>query len=70
MTQQKAPNGVKTSYQYDGMDRLTRLLDTKGVATIADRQYQYNTASQITQITEPAITRSYTYDAIDRLTSA
>src|ERR1700738_971338 len=70
MTQQKAPNGLKTSYQYDGMDRLTRLLDTKGLSTIADRQYQYNTVSQITQITEPAITRSYAYDAVDRLTSA
>ena len=70
LTQKKAPNGVKTTYQYDGLDRLTRLLDTKGVTTVADHQYQYNTASQITQIAEPAITRSYGYDAVDRLTSA
>src|SRR4030095_11819913 len=33
-------------------------------------QYQYNTASQIKQIAEPAITRSYEYDAVDRLTTA
>jgi RHS repeat-associated protein len=70
LTQKKAPNNVKTSYQYDGLDRLTRLLDNKGVATIADRQYQYNTVSQITQISEPSTTRSYVYDAVDRLTSA
>lgn len=70
LTQQKAPNGVKTNFQYDGLDRLTRLLDTKGVATIADRQYQYNAANQISRITEPAITRSYGYDALDRLVSA
>jgi RHS repeat-associated protein len=70
LTQKKAPNGVKTTYQYDGLDRLTRLLDAKGTTTIADRQYQYNTASQITQIAEPANTKSYGYDAVDRLTSA
>lgn len=69
-TQKKAPNNVKTSYQYDGLDRLTRLTDTKGVATVKDHQYQYNAASQITQIAEPSITRSYGYDAVDRLTSA
>ena len=70
LTQKKAPNNVKTSFQYDGMDRLTRLLDAKGVTSLADRQYQYNTANQITQIAEPFITRSYGYDATDRLTSA
>lgn len=70
LTQKKAPNGVKTTYQYDGLNRLTRLLDVKGVATIADHQYQYNTASQITQIAEPGNTRSYGYDTVDRLTSA
>src|SRR6185369_11178852 len=64
------PNGVKTTYQFDGLDRLTRLLDTKGAVTIADRHYQYNTASEITQIAEPAITRNYGYDAVDRLTTA
>lgn len=70
LSSRRLPNGVLSSYQYDGLDRLTRLLDIKGVATLADRQYQYDTASQITQITEPTITRSYGYDAVDRLTSA
>ncbi|HEV7745843.1 MAG TPA: RHS repeat-associated core domain-containing protein [Pyrinomonadaceae bacterium] len=70
LTQQKAPNGLKTNYQYDGMDRLARLLDSKGATTIADRQYQYNSANQITQIAEPATTRNYSYDALDRLVTA
>ena len=70
LTSRRLPNGILTGYQYDGIDRLTRLLDTKGVATIADHQYQYNTASQITQITEPTNTRNYGYDALDRLVSA
>jgi RHS repeat-associated protein len=69
LTQKKAPNGIKTTYQYDGLDRLTRLLDAKGVATITDHQYQYNDASQITQIAEPTITKTYGYDPVDRLNS-
>ena len=66
----RLPNGVLTNYQYDGLDRLTRLQDAKGVTTVADHQYQYNTANQITQIIESANARSYGYDAVDRLTSA
>jgi RHS repeat-associated protein len=70
LTSRRLPNGILTTYQYDGLDRLTRLLDTKGVTTVADHQYQYNTASQITQVAEPTITKSYGYDTVDRLTSA
>jgi RHS repeat-associated protein len=70
LTQKKTPNNVKTSYQYDDLDRLTRLTDTKGTATVMDRQYQYNAASQLTQIAEPSIMRSYGYDPTDRLISA
>lgn len=70
LTSRKLPNGILTSYQYDGLDRLTRLLDAKGVTMVADHQYQYNAASQITQIAEPTITKSYGYDTVDRLTSS
>jgi len=70
LTQKKAPNGVKTTYQYDGLDRLTRMLDTKGATTVADHQYQFNAASQITQIAEPTNAGNYSYDALDRLTAA
>lgn len=70
LSSRKLPNGILSSYQYDGLDRVTRLLDARGAATVADHQYQYSTASQITQITEPTNTKSYGYDAVERLTSA
>jgi YD repeat-containing protein len=69
LTSRTLPNGVTATYQYDGLDRLTRLTDATGTATIADAQYQHNTASQITQIAEPAQTRNFAYDSADRLTS-
>jgi RHS repeat-associated protein len=70
LVSRRLPNGVLSTYQYDGLDRLTRLRDSKGATTVADRQYQYNPASQITQAIEPTNTRNYGYDALDRLTSA
>lgn len=69
VTSRAVPNGVATSYQYDGLDRLTRLQHVKGATTVADYQYQFNAASQITQIAEPATTRVYAYDQVDRLIS-
>jgi RHS repeat-associated protein len=69
LTSRTLPNGVTASYLYDGLDRLTRLTDATSAATITDAQYQRNTASQITQIAEPAQIRNFTYDSADRLTS-
>ena len=69
LTSRTLPNGVTASYQYDGLDRLTRLTDATSTATIADAQYQYNTASQLTQIAEPSQTRNFSYDSVDRLTA-
>ena len=70
LTSRRLPNGILTSYTYNGLDRLTRLLNAKATVTVSDLQYQYSTANQITQIGEPTNTRSYGYDATDRLTSA
>jgi YD repeat-containing protein len=50
------------------MSRLTRLKDV-GSSTLFDRQYSYNAANQISQITEAAQTRIFGYDNLDRLTS-
>ena len=36
VTSRRLSNGILTSYQYDGLGRLTRLLDAKGVATLAE----------------------------------
>jgi RHS repeat-associated protein len=69
LTSRTLPNGVVSSYSYDDLDRLTRLQQVKGTTTVADAQYQYNSASDITQIVEPTQTRNFTYDSIDRLTA-
>lgn len=65
----RLPNGMVTTQEYDGLDRLARLKHAKGANVIADNQYQYNAASQISQIAEPATTRSFAYDPTDRLTA-
>ncbi len=70
LTSKTLPNGVAATYTYDGLDRLTRLKDAKGNTVIADNQYSYNTAGNITQNIDQSGTHSYGYDAIDRLTSA
>lgn len=57
------------SNEYDDMSRLKRLKDVNTTATLFDRQYQYNTANQISQITEPSLTRIFGYDNVNRLTS-
>ncbi|MBA3356055.1 MAG: hypothetical protein H0U18_08985, partial [Pyrinomonadaceae bacterium] len=41
------PNRVAVTYTYDGLDRLTRLKDSKGNTVVADNNYQYNTAGDI-----------------------
>src|SRR6266542_3335017 len=64
------PNGIVSTYQYDGLDRLTRLRDAKGITSILDNQYGYDTASQIVQKVDGDGTQSYGHDSLDRLTLA
>jgi YD repeat-containing protein len=70
LTSRSAPNGTTATYQYDDLDRLTRLTHAQGTATIADFQYQFNAVNNITQMTDGAGAHNYTYDALDRLTAA
>jgi RHS repeat-associated protein len=46
------------------------LKDAKNNTVIADNNYTYNTAGQITQNIDQSGTHAYGYDALDRLTSA
>ncbi len=69
LTSRNYPNGVVTTYEFDDMDRLKRLKDAGPSGTLFDRQYLYNTASQISDIIESAQTRTFGYDNVDRLTS-
>jgi RHS repeat-associated protein len=70
LTARTSPNGTSLSYQYDGLNRLTRLTHSKGAVTLADFQYQFNAANNITQVIDSGGTHTYGYDSLDRLTSA
>jgi len=67
---QTLPNDITTTYNYDGLGRLTRLKDAKRNKVIADNQYSYNNAGDITENTDLDGTHTYSYDQLDRLTSA
>ena len=69
MTSRNLPNNITTTYDYDNINRLKRLKDTSSTATLFDRNYRYNTASQIDQISEPSQIRTFGYDNVDRLMS-
>jgi len=64
------PNGVVASYSYDGLDRLTRLKDTKGSNVIADNNYTYNSAGELVQNVDQGGAHAYGYDVLDRLIAA
>lgn len=70
VTSRSLPNNVETTYSYDGLDRLKQLSDRKGNKVIADNQYAYNNAGDVTQNIDQSGTHGYGYDAIDQLTSA
>jgi RHS repeat-associated protein len=70
LTTRTLPNGVVSTYQYDGLDRLTRLTHAKTPNTLLDLQYQFNAVNNITQMIDGAGTHNYSYDTLDRLTTA
>ena len=65
-----APNGVTTSYAYDGLNRLATLTHSKGATTLINNQYTYNDAKTISSWANALGNHGYSYDAVDRLTSA
>jgi RHS repeat-associated protein len=66
-TARTLPNGIGTTASYDGLSRLDELKHSLASTTVSDFRYTYNSASDITQITEPTRTRGFTYDGVDRL---
>jgi len=70
LTSRTLPNGISTAYDYDGLNRLTRLRHTTATATLTDNQYGYDNAKRISQMTDLGGAHAYSYDSIDRLTSA
>jgi RHS repeat-associated protein len=78
------PNSLTTSYEYDRLGRLARQLTAPPYvpgphpSVTSDRTYQYDSASQISQVEESytqwpvsfGLSHSYSYDALSRLTNA
>ena len=69
MLSRGAPNGVTSSYGYDGLDRLTSLMHTAGATTLNGNLYTYNDAHNISSWTTQSAQRAYTYDTVNRLTA-
>ncbi|HBQ26814.1 MAG TPA: hypothetical protein DD791_10515 [Syntrophomonas sp.] len=59
---------LKANYEYDDLNRLTKLKNTKGTQTLAEYTYTYDKNGNITSITDAAGTTTYTYDSLNRLT--
>lgn len=69
-------NGVVMTYGYDNANQLTSITYTKGMTTIGDLQYTYDTAGRRTKISGslartnlPAAAASAVYNANNQLTS-
>ena len=64
-------NGVNASMSYDMADQLLSLAYTKGSTTVASAGYQYNlTGTRSSEAREDGNTRSFGYDAVDRVLSS
>jgi RHS repeat-associated protein len=63
------PNGVVSTYGYDLQGRLDNISYDLGAATLASFGYGFNAVGNITQIAEIGLTRNFTYDPLQRLTS-
>ncbi|AEG61159.1 YD repeat protein [Desulforamulus ruminis DSM 2154] len=58
---------LKTSYEYNDLNRLTKLTSTKGAQTLSQYAYSYDNNGNITGITDALGTTTYIYDKLDRL---
>jgi len=50
LNSRSAPNGVTSSYAYDGRDRLTSLMHTAGATILSGNIYTYNEANDISEL--------------------
>ncbi|PYI56314.1 polymorphic toxin-type HINT domain-containing protein [Paenibacillus flagellatus] len=59
---------LKAQYEYDKMNRLTKVTNVKGTQPISTYQYGYDANSNIVSVTDAAGTTGYEYDKLNRLT--
>lgn len=63
------PNGLTTSYEYDNINRITRLTTTKNGIAINTFEYEYDNNGNTTKETRNGAATLYSYDNLDRLVS-
>ena len=62
------PNGLRTEYTYDNINRLTQLTNKLGANVLSEFSYTYDKNSNIIAITSAGQTTTYQYDPLNRLT--
>ena len=63
------PNGLKTEYEYDNINRVTRVITTKNGTAINTFEYEYDNNGNTTKEIRNGAVTSYSYDSLDRLIS-
>jgi RHS repeat-associated protein len=68
-TQISRPNGVSSTYAYDAAGRVSIIAHRKGAQGLSSFTYTYDAAGNRTSVTATDGTETYSYDALDRLTT-
>ncbi len=63
------PGGLKTSYEYDTINRVTEVTTTKNGASVNTFAYEYDNNGNTTKEIRNGKATSYSYDNLDRLIS-
>lgn len=61
------PNGLKTSYEYDNINRITKVTTEKNGTAINAFEYEYDNNGNTTKEIRNGETTLYSYDCLDRL---
>ncbi len=63
------PNGLKTNYEYDNINRITKVITTKNGSAINTFEYEYDSNGNTTKEIRNGAETAYIYDSLDRLLS-
>jgi len=63
------PGGLKTTYEYDNINRITRVTTTKNGSAINTFDYEYDSNGNTTKEIRNGAATLYSYDSLDRLIS-
>ena len=63
------PGGLKTSYEYDNINRVTKITTIKNESAINTYEYEYDSNGNTTKKIRNGAVTLYSYDSLDRLLS-